>query len=100
MDSHFAAGPDPVADDCSAFLQYRLTADAEPGLLPRMLQVLAKRSLVPESFRAERRAGDDGLTVELRIPGIETGKARHIAACLRETVGVRMVLGPIPVDTP
>ena len=100
MDTRFAAGPDPVAGVCSAFLQYRMTADADPGLLPRILQVLAKRSLVPEAFRAEQRSGDDGLSIELRIPAIEETKARHMAACLRETVGVRTVLGPISLDTP
>ena len=100
MDTRFAAGPEPVAGACSAFLQYRMTADADPGMLPRVLQVLAKRSLVPEVFRSERRPGDDGLSVELRIPAVETTKARHIAACLRETVGVRTVLGPIPLDAP
>ena len=99
MDTHFAAGPDPVAGRCSAFLQYRMTADADPGLLPRVLQVLAKRSLVPEIFRAERRTGDDGLSVELHIPAIEPGKAQHVAACLRETVGVRAVDGPAPDGT-
>ena len=99
MDTHFAAGPDPVAGADPDGLRYRMTTDADPGLLSRVLQVFAKRSLVPESFRSERRTGDDGLSVELRIPAMEATRARHIAACLRETVGVRTVVGPIGGET-
>ena len=100
MDSHYAVGLDPMGETCSAPLLYRLTADADPGLLPRVLEVFAKRSLVPDAIRAERRpafdrSDDDSLSVELRIPPMEPAKARHVAACLRETVGVRTVLGPV-----
>ncbi len=99
MDTHCAAGLVPATEFRSAFLHYRMTADADPGLLPRVLQVFAKRSLVPEALRAERRPGDDGLSIEMRIVAIEPARARHVAACLRETVGVRTVLGPVALET-
>ena len=104
MDSHYAVGLDPIGEACSASLLYRLTADADPGLLPRVLEVFAKRSLVPDAMRAERRpafdrSDDDSLSVELRIPPMEPAKAQHVAACLRETVGVRTVLGPIALES-
>ena len=104
MDSHYAVGLDPMGETCSTSLLYRLTADSDPGLLPRVLEVFAKRSLVPDAVRAERcadfdRSVDDRLSVELRIPPMEAAKARHVAACLRETVGVRTVLGPVALDS-
>ena len=52
MDSHFAAGPVPATAARPSCLHYRMTADADPGLLPRVLQVFAKRSLVPDTVRA------------------------------------------------
>lgn len=99
MDSHFAAGPVPATAARPSCLHYRMTADADPGLLPRVLQVFAKRSLVPDTVRAERRVDGDGLSIELRIPLVEPVKARHIAACLRETVGVRSVFGPVSLES-
>ena len=95
MDTHCAAGPASATEAVSSFLHYRMTADCDPGLLPRVLEVFAKRSLVPDALRAERRADGDSLSIELRIAAIAPAKARHIAACLRESVGVRTVLGPI-----
>ena len=99
MDTHRAAGPAPATDAVPSYLHYRMTGDAEPGLLPRVLEVFAKRNLVPDTMRAERRDGGDGLSIELRIAPIEPAKARHIAVCLRGTVGVRTVLGPVTLET-
>ena len=99
MDTHCAVGPVPAVDAGAALLQFRMTADADPGMLPRLLQVFAKRSLVPEALRAERRGDGDSLSIELRIPEIEPSRAMHVAACLRATVGVRTVLGPVTLQT-
>ena len=97
MDAQCAAGLAPATEAVPSYLHYRMTADCDPGLLPRVLEVFAKRSLVPDTLRAGRRADGDGLSIELRIAAIEPAKARHIAACLRESVGVRTVLGPIGI---
>ncbi len=99
METLSAAGSVPATERFPSCLHYRMTGDAEPGLLPRVLEVFAKRSLVPDAVRAERRRDGDGLSIELRIAPIEPAKARHIAACLRETVGVRIVLGPVALET-
>ena len=98
MDTHFAAGPVPVVAAEPAGLRYLLTADADPGLLPRLLQVFAKRSLVPGTLHAARLS-DELLSVDLNLPAMPAAKALHIAACLRETVGVRSVHGPVAVAT-
>ena len=100
MDTHCAAGLAPVPSRDRTTLRYRMTADADPGLLPRVLQVFAKRGLVPVTVRAERGSeglldDDDILSVELHVAEMPEAKALHVAACLREAVGVRGVLGPV-----
>ncbi len=100
MDTHCAVGLAPLPSRDLTTLRYRMTADADPGLLPRVLQVFAKRSLVPEAVRAERLPdglsdGGDFLSLELRVPAMPEARALHVAACLRQTVGVRSVQGPV-----
>ncbi len=101
MDTHCATGLAPLTSRDPTTLRYCLNADADPGLLPRVLQLFAKRSLVPETVRAERLvlglSDDDTLSVELHVPAMAEATARHLAACLRETVGVRSVHGPLAV---
>lgn len=99
MDTHCATGFAPAPVRYPARLRYRMTADADPGLLPRVLQIFAKRSVVPEDLRAERHTvglldGDEFLSLELQVPAMPEVQALHVAACLRETVGVRSVQGP------
>lgn len=93
MDTFYAAGRDPVVAGAPASQLFRMTADADPGLLPRVVEVFAKRSLVPDALHAERLSGDR-LSVDLHVPALPAAKARHVAACLRETVGVRTVFAP------
>lgn len=94
MDTHYATGPAPVSDTEPSGFRFLLTADADPGLLPRVLQVFAKRSLVPGTMHSERNSADL-LSVDLNVPAMPAARAMHIAACLRETVGVRTVHGPV-----
>ena len=94
MDTHCATGLAPVSDAEPSGFRFLLTADADPGLLPRVLQVFAKRSLVPGTMHSERHA-PDLLSVDLNVPAMSAARAMHITACLRETVGVRTVQGPV-----
>jgi hypothetical protein len=72
----------------SSLRRFRLTAAAEPGLLPRVLEPFAKRGLVPERLRAERR--DDVLTVEL-LADLPAEIAPLLAASLGAIVGVTLL---------
>jgi len=76
---------------------YVISADADPGLLPRVLDLIAKRGLVPAECHAftRRAAAPDGpvrLTVELRVQGLERRTGAHLAACLRGLWPVTSVL--------
>jgi hypothetical protein len=58
--------------------------------MPRVLELFAKRGLVPSRFDAAV-AGDD-LAIDVQCGGLEPGTAAHIAACLRNVVHVERVL--------
>jgi hypothetical protein len=76
---------------------YVISADADPGLMPRVLQLIAKRGLVPAECHAFTRRGNEPgrparLTMEVKVAGLERSAAGHVAACLRNLFGVDSVL--------
>jgi hypothetical protein len=68
-------------------VRYCFEADAEPGVLPRALELLAKRGLVPARLFAQTDA--ETMSVEIEVEGLESGTAEHVGRCLGEIVGVR-----------
>ena len=68
-------------------VRYCFEADAEPGVLPRALELLAKRGLVPARVFAQ--SADDLLSVEIEIEGLNPDTAEHIGLSLGQIVGVR-----------
>ncbi len=73
----------------SSTVRYCFEADAEPGVLPRALELLAKRGLVPARVFAQ--AADDALSVEIEVEGLEPDTAEHVGLCLGQIIGVREV---------
>ena len=59
----------------------------EPGVLPRALELLAKRGLVPARVFAQADA--DQLSVEIEVEGLTPDTADHVGRCLSQIVGVR-----------
>jgi hypothetical protein len=68
-------------------VRYCFEADVEPGVLPRALELIAKRGLVPARVFAQ--TADDQLSVEIEVEGLATETAEHIGRCLGQIVGVR-----------
>lgn len=68
-------------------VRYCFEADAEPGVLPRALELIAKRGLVPARVFAQADA--EALNVEIEVEGLEPATAEHVGRCLAEIVGVR-----------
>jgi hypothetical protein len=61
--------------------------------MPRVIELFAKRGLVPSSWHS--RTGGPGhseLTIDIQMREMEPGLADYIAACLRQIVGVDIVL--------
>lgn len=73
----------------SSTVRYCFEADAEPGVLPRALEFLAKRGLVPARVFAQ--VADDALSVEIEVEGLAPETADQVGRCLGEIVGVREV---------
>jgi hypothetical protein len=93
--TYTTADPDTPdnADAATRVVCYSIRADADPGLMPRVLHLLAKRNLVPERCHADR-LGPNGeeLSIDLQVAGLDPHTGSFIAACLRGIVGVQAVL--------
>ena len=66
---------------------FEVVADFGPGILPRLLQPLSRRNLVPERFAARLEAG--ALAVEIRLADVPKEMLALIEGNLRQVVGVR-----------
>lgn len=83
---------------CVAFL---VQADADPGTLPRVLELVAKRGLVPLSLNS--RLVGDSLDVEIEVAGMVRAESDHVGNCLRQipmVARVTVMERTVPVDLP
>ena len=72
-----------------AAVRFSVLADAEPGLLPRLIQPFARRDLLPDSFSAERRGTD--MRVEITMARMPAEMVHLVEGNLRQVVGVTAV---------
>ena len=71
---------------------FSVTAVADPGALPRILELFAKRGLVPVQMSASRTGPDDGgLSVDIRMTDMDQALASYIGECLRAMFCVEQV---------
>ncbi|MCG8561775.1 MAG: hypothetical protein MI824_18400 [Hyphomicrobiales bacterium] len=86
-----AAGAEPAQQSVRAF--YFVTADADPGLLPRLVEPFSKMGMVPHRVHASRESGDGAeVTVDLRVFGVTRQDAHLVDKMLQRVVGVRSVI--------
>ena len=88
--SHFATS---VADNyLPATACFSVDARAEPGVMPRVLEVFAKRGLVP-FFWQSSTSGVDGtrLKIDIQMCGLRSETVDYMAACLRQITFVEVV---------
>ena len=69
---------------------FSVHAEADPGVMPRVLALFAKRGLVPTSWHSRVNGGE--LTIDLQMKGLDADTSAYIAACLRQVVSVTTVL--------
>jgi acetolactate synthase small subunit len=79
-----------AADDFSATANFVVQACAEPGVMPRVMELFAKRGLVPSLWHSA--VSGAALSIEIRITGVERDTVDYIARCMRAIVGVDTVL--------
>jgi hypothetical protein len=80
---------DRTADDAPRLRRFSILAQAEPGLLPRLIEPLAKRGLVPTRLEAIAEGATLRATLSVELDG---AAARLLGASLRAIVGVATVL--------
>jgi hypothetical protein len=89
-----ALAPRENPDTVRAF--FFVTAPADPGLLPRLIEPVAKLGAVPTRVHASRESGDGSeLSVDLRLTGVAPRTAELIEYALRAVVGVRQVMAVV-----
>lgn len=76
--------------------RFLVVAQANPGLLPRLLEPFAKLGTVPSRVHASREAGDGSeMTVDLRVSAVEPRTAELVEFALRRIVGVRQLIAVV-----
>jgi hypothetical protein len=94
-----AAGGTPRAQAHTVRAFFFVTAPADPGLLPRLIEPVAKLGTVPSRVHASRESGDGSeLSVELRLAGVAPRTAELVEFALRAVVGVRQVMALIEAE--
>jgi acetolactate synthase small subunit len=83
-----AAYADGEAHPLTAY--FSLQARAEPGIMPRVIELFAKRGLVPQKWHCT--AFGSVLTIDVQIGGLDRDLGDHIARSMRQIVGVESVL--------
>lgn len=71
---------------------FTMCADADPGMLGRLLEGFAKRGLTPERVHAQLSADGEILDLDLQVRGLDGDQAHIVGENLRAIVGVRAVL--------
>lgn len=72
---------------------FAVHADAEPGVMPRVLELFSKRGLVPHSWHSRVTGNaEDELVIDIQVTGMVQNEVDYVANCLRQipTVGVVM----------
>ena len=82
----------PVADDQALpfTASFSVHASPEPGVAPRVLELFAKRGLVPQRYHGA--ATGKQLTIDVQIAGLDRDAVDYIARCMRQIVGVHAVV--------
>jgi len=70
---------------------FSVHARAEPGVMPRLLELFAKRGLVPDLWHSAIVRPGTRLTVDIEVAGLGD-TAEYVANCMRQISGVELVL--------
>jgi acetolactate synthase small subunit len=80
---------------------FSVHAHAEPGVMPRVLELFAKRGLVPSAWHSSTSGTRDAaLTIDIQMSGLDRDVTDYIAACLRQIAFVEVVLTSEKHSTP
>ena len=78
---------------CATVYCFSILAEAEPGVMPRVLQLFAKRGLVPTRWHSDVTGqGGRELSIDVQVNGLDVAAGDYIARCLRQVFQVETVL--------
>ena len=81
----------PLANDPPVrSVRFELLADAEPGLAVRALNTFARRNLVPDMVRMQRRGA--AMLIEIRADAMPSEMLHLVEGNLRQIVGVQRLV--------
>jgi len=88
--SHFAASA--AKNHVPATACFSVFAHADPGVMPRALELFAKRGLVPSQWQIKTSGSDRSrLTIDIQMRGLAAETVDYIAVCLRQIAFVEAV---------
>ncbi len=88
----FRATPAPTRAS-SRVACFSIQAAAEPGVMPRVLELFARRGLVPRRWVSDVTGpGGRELAIDIQIAGLAPETQAYLARCLRQIWGVGTVL--------
>jgi hypothetical protein len=85
----------PSNSEASATACFSIQAEADPGVMPRVLELFAKRGLIPSRWHSDlegEATRAPGLTIDLQVTGLNRQQVAHVSATLRGMVSVNSVL--------
>jgi hypothetical protein len=71
---------------------FAVQAEASAGTMSRILELFAKRNLLPARWHSSVPPGSSDLFMDLQVTQIDLELAHYIARCMRQIVGVSAVL--------
>lgn len=82
--------PSPASETRALF---HVTGAADPGLVPRLVEPVAKLGYTPTRLYVSREDGDGSeVTVDLRLANVSQTDAGRVERSLRSIVGVHQVI--------
>jgi acetolactate synthase regulatory subunit len=91
MSGAFSSAAAAASESSAAPLSvsFSIRAPAEPGVMPRVLELFAKRGLVPQRWNSV--TSDAGLNIDIRMTVLDRDVADYISRCMRQIHGVETV---------
>lgn len=84
----------PYSEPSRHIACFSVQAEAEPSVMPRVLEQFSKRNIVPLQWHSSLGRGSQGreLYIDVQVEAMEPQLAQRIAENLRQLVHVQLVL--------
>ena len=82
----------PSVEPLAPVACFSIQAGADPSIMPRVLELFAKRGMIPQRWHSDLGGRRSELTNDLQVGGLDRAKAELIAHAIRQMVTVTSVL--------